>query len=493
MPEAAPPPLIAALQRHLEAERMETHASWILLTPTRAWKIKKPIALPFLDYSTLEKRAAACRAELAINRRHAPDLYLDALPIGGTPDHPLPGLEPALEWAVLMRRFDESRRLDHVCARGELAPAQVEALARAIHAFQDSAAVAPAASRFGAPAQVLAPALENFDELRRLLPAESQPLVEALAAWTAATHTALSETLAARKAAGRVREGHGDLHLGNLVLLDGAVTPFDAIEFNEDFRWIDVASELAFTWVDLLDHGAGGLAAWLLNAWRESSGDTGALGILRWYAVYRAVVRAKVAAIRAAQEAGAASRDADLALAGEYLALAERIAHPVPPTLTITAGLSGAGKSTASAARLLADATGGTLRLRSDVERKRLFGLAAHESSASIPGGIYGADANLRTYARLRQDAATLLAAGWSVIVDAAFLRRAERDDFRALADESAVPFRILPCEAPEAELRRRLRARGSDASEATEAVLDRQLEWFEPPSADELAPSRQG
>ena len=312
-----PPPLIRSLLdpgRYPHpvgcVELVETHISWVLLAGDFAYKLKKPVTLPFVDFGTLERRRADCAAELRLNRRYAPGLYLDVVDFDGEP-------------AVKMRRFDEARRLDRVCARGELTPALLSGLARTIVAFHAAAAIAPPCSRFGTPEQVLAPARENFDELDALLPGES-PRLTLLRAWTEAEFARRRDTFAARKACGFVRECHGDLHLGNLVLLDDRVTPFDCIEFNEDFRWIDVASEIAFTYIDLLDHGQPGLACWLLNEWLARSGDQGsggALSVLRFYAVYRAMVRAKVAALRgrAAEAAG-------------YLALAERLGES--PRLT---------------------------------------------------------------------------------------------------------------------------------------------------------------
>ena len=490
------PPLIDALRdpRNHEdgvacVDLIETHASWLLLAGNLAYKIKKPVTLPFLDYGTLARREACCRAELALNRRLAPALYLDVVPIGGTPRQPRIGALPAIEWAVRMRRFDEHGRLDHVAARGELLPAQISQLAETLAAFQQSAAGAPADSRFGEPQQVLAAARENFVELRQLLAAPEQAAVERLARWTESEFARRAGDFAARRAGGFIREGHGDLHLGNLVLIGGQVTPFDCIEFNDDFRWNDPASEIAFVWIDLLDHDRAGLAAWFLNAWLERSGDFSALGVLRFYAVYRAVVRAKIAALRARQEDPGAARG-ELDAAHGYLELAWRIAVPPAPTLVITCGLSGSGKTTASSARLLDGGQAGAgsiVRLRSDVERKRLFGLAPHDRSHSpTDGGIYTADATRRTYVRLRELAEELLRAGWPVIVDAAFLKRAERDSFATLAVERGVGFGILAPEAAPEELRRRLAARRGDASEATADVLDRQLAWLEPLGADE-------
>ena len=456
------PPLIRALldpgRYSHPVERVdlvETHISWVLLAGEFAYKLKKPVTLPFVDYGTVERRRADCAAELRLNRRYARELYLDVVDFDGEP-------------AVKMRRFDESCRLDRVCARGELTPAHLSGLARTVADFHRAAAVAPPSSRFGTPEQVLAPARENFDELDALLPGES-PRLTLLRAWTEAEFARCRDAFAARKTGGFVRECHGDLHLGNLVLLDGRVTPFDCIEFNEDFRWIDVASEIAFTYVDLLDHGQPGLACWLLNEWLVWSGDQGdggALAVLRFYAVYRAMVRAKVAALQGRTEAAAG-----------YLALAERLGVPPRLTLTITFGPSGSGKTTVSSALLLADATASTIRWRSDVERKRLFGLPADADSG---GTIYAADASARTYARLAELARATLGHGWPVIIDAAFLKRDERQAFAAIAGGLGVPFGILACTAPVDALRRRLDARSNDASEATAAVLEQQLEWLE-------------
>jgi predicted kinase len=304
--------------------------------------------------------------------------------------------------------------------------------------------------------------------------------------WTASEFSRLAPRLLARKAAGQVRECHGDLHLANLVCIDNRVRMFDCIEFNEDLRWIDVASEVAFTYIDLLDHGQPGLANWFVNESLSHSGDYQGVEVLRFYAVYRAMVRAKVCAIRDAQEPHDATRTGVPA----YVALAESVARPNPVRLIITHGLSGCGKTRASTHLLQDDAHRGTLRLRSDVERKRLFGLSSRPRDGSTVGaGIYAPEAHARTYAHLRRQCAMLLRAGWSVLVDAAFLRRAERAEFQVLAHEIGVPWSILAPVAPPAVLRARIEARqalGHDASEATVAVLEQQMQWIEPLDADE-------
>jgi aminoglycoside phosphotransferase family enzyme/predicted kinase len=476
MPDIAPPFIRALLDPARyphpveRVELVETHISWVLLAGAFAYKIKKPLTLPFLDYGTVEKRRAACSAEVRLNRRFAPQLYLGVVDFDGEP-------------AVRMHRFNEQARLDHVCKRGALKPEHLSGLAATLARFHGAADMAAADSRFGTPAAVLDPALENFAELRNLTGTVFAADLDALERWTRGEFARLETDFAARKAGGFIREGHGDLHLGNMVLQDDAVTLFDCIEFNEDFRWIDVASELAFALVDLLDHGQPGLACWLLNEWLAETGDIKALGVLRFYMAYRALVRAKVAAIRACQQtAPGALHAADCPEVRDYMALARTIAVSRTPTFAITFGVSGSGKTTASTRRLLADPHAATIRLRSDVERKRLFGLGRHDASGStLDAGIYTPEATTRTYARLAELADFLLGAGWSAIVDAAFLKREERAAFRAIAARHGVPFAILACEAPADELRRRVAARAGDASEATLAVLEKQLAWVEP------------
>ena len=443
----------------------ETHISWVLLAGAFAYKIKKPVTLPFLDYGTVEQRRFFCHEELRLNRRFAPDLYLDVVDLAGEP-------------AVRMKRFDEDQRLDHVSSFGDLTGAHLTQLARDLVAFQAQAA--PAAAEFGTPELIRADALENFDELLRLLPIETA-LLTRLRDWTEAEWLRRQADFATRHAAGFIREGHGDLHLGNLVLLDDRVVPFDGIEFNADFRCIDVASEIAFTLLDLLDYGRPGLAHWLLDAWLTWSGDFAALNVLRFYLVYRAMVRAKVAALRGHEQGSSM----DMQVAAGYLALATRLTQPPAPapTLTITCGPSGCGKTRETSRRLATAAFLDTVRIRSDVERKRLYGFAPDADSG---GTIYTPEANTRTYARLAELAEVILHAGWSVFVDAAFLKRAERDAFRALAKHLGIGWQIIAPAVIPAELAKRIAQRCNDASEATVAVLEKQLQVFEAPSIDE-------
>ena len=504
------PPLIRALldpglypHRPGRVDLVQTHGAWVLLAGDSAYKIKKPVHLSFMDFSTLALRQAACEAELRVNRRFAahPDgrqIYREMLPIVGSPEAPRWGragqdTAQAIEFAVHMRRFDEAGRLDHLCQGGALQPAHMVQLARRLAAVQDTAAVPPEARPWGRPETVQAVVGDNVQALQSLLSdAQDQALLADITGWSDAHWPALALRLAERRRSGRVREGHGDLHLANLVLIDGEVVPFDAIEFNDTLRWVDVASDLAFTWMDLQRMARPGLAHVLLSEWIDASGDVSAPDMLPFFAVYLSLVRAKVAVIRRQQLAPHDSQ-ARAACAGEtrqYLQLAERIARPEAPQLLITHGLSGCGKSHAAQQWLLQHAGSRALRLRSDVERKRLHGLAPLQASAATEReAFYGLQASARTYASLAQRADHLLQAGWTVVVDAAFLRRQERDGFAGLARARGCPFHILAPEATVGVLRQRIAARqaaGNDPSEATLEVLERQLQWIEPLGPDE-------
>jgi aminoglycoside phosphotransferase family enzyme/predicted kinase len=469
-------------------EVMETHISFVLLAGEFAYKIKKPVLLPFLDFSSLEARRFCCEEELRLNRRTAPQLYLEVVSIGGEP--PVIGAcEAPVEYAVKMRRFPQEALLDHLAWHGALEPGQVEALARNVARFHAAAARADACVERDGVERATRPALDNFDEIDALeaAPAIHAALVE-MSEWTAAQRQALARRFALRHLDGYVRECHGDLHLGNVVLLDGDPAPFDCIEFNPRLRWTDVMSDVAFTVMDLTRHGLPHLATRFLNAYLEESGDYSGLRVLRFYLVYRAMVRAKIARMRMHQPGIAA---ADYAAAhgdfAEYLGLARRLARPAAPVLVLMHGLAGSGKTTSS--QRLADALN-AVRVRSDVERKRLNGLAASERSGSAPGeGLYTAASSQRTYAHLAVLAHEVLAAGFPVVVDAASLRHEDRERFRNAARAAGAAFEIVDCVAPDEVLGSRIGARersATDASEAGLAVLALQRATDEPLTDDE-------
>lgn len=474
--------LLAGLRAHLarrhgDVQVLQTHISAVLLAGDRAYKLKKPLDLGFLDFSTLARRRACCEAELRLNRHFAPQLYLDVLPVTGAPEAPeLGGEGPPLDYVVCMRRFEDAAQLDRVLARGELGPGHLDRLAVTLSRLHEGAPPAPAAPDGDGAAGVLAAALENFDVLLGS-PGPWQEAATGLRAWTQARGGDLQAWLRARRQRGRVRQCHGDLHLRNLVLLDEAIVPFDCIEFSEQLRHIDVMSDLAFLLMDLDLRQATAAASRLLNGYLSAGGDYDGLRGLRFYLVYRALVRAKVALIQADQGGTGAEAARECASALQYVQLAEAYTRPARAPLLITHGLSGSGKSLLAAA--LVEALG-LVQLRSDVERKRLAGMAAEARSASAPGaGLYTAAHSRRTYEALATAARAALEGGFGVVVDATFLDAAERGRFRDLAEALGAPFLVLDLQAGAETLRERVRrrsARGTDASEADLQVLEQQL-----------------
>jgi len=463
------------LAASLGAECIETHISWVLLADQHAWKIKKPVKLPFLDYGTLEARRRCCERELRLNSRLAPGLYLGVDNITGTPESPrLGGTGTVLEVAVRMRRFAQEELFSARLAAGRLGPAEVDALADLLADFHADAPQAAAASDFGTPARRRETALAAW--------AGTAPWLDdpaALKTWLEAQSDALTTLWQARRRAGRVRQVHGDLHLENIVWLGDAPAAFDAIEFNPALHCIDVLDDVAFTVMDFAARGSRALAFRLLNHWLDALGEHESLPALRFAAAYRAMVRAQVMGLRGAS-----------AQARVYAGAARAWTLPGRPRLCITHGLPGSGKTWRSQTWLESE---GAIRVRSDVERKRLAGLPPLADSRAAGLDLYTTAMTRRTYARLFALADVALRAGHPVVLDAAFPRRAEREEARALADSLGVPFSILDCEAPAAVLRERLTARSGDASEADAAVLDLLLAAAEPLTRGEREVAQSG
>ena len=456
---------------------IETHISWVLLAGEFAYKIKKPIKLPFLDFGDLASRRFFCLEELRLNRRVAPHLYLDVVPIAGDPPRMDSREGPAIEYAVKMRRFPQSALAAAVAARGELEPAHVDRLAACVAAMHAGAERGLPDGCSDSAALAVAPALENFDEIAGL-PAGSEVSrrLALLRDWTAREGRALAAAFATRRREGFVRECHGDLHLGNVAFVGSEPLPFDALEFSPRLRWIDVMSDVAFLVMDLRRRGERRLAARFLNAYLERTGDYEGLRVLRFYLVYRAMVRAKIEAIRAGPLVTAGAVRALGEFHG-YLDLARVLAAEDAPALVAMHGPSGSGKTYVS--QYLLESLG-AVRVRSDVERKRMHGIAPETGAQSAPGeGIYTSGEGRRTYARLADVAAIALAAGFPVVVDATCLERSQRDLLESVAERAHAPLRIVSCAAPIATLRERVRRRaaaGADASDAGLAVLDLQL-----------------
>ncbi|MCC6852509.1 MAG: AAA family ATPase [Rubrivivax sp.] len=466
--------VVAGLRRRFESRGVpvsviETHISWVLLAGAFAYKIKKPVRFGFLDFGTLEARRRFCEEELRLNRRLAAWLYIGVVPVRATPGLPaFGGSGPVVEYALKMHRLPPHALASERLERGRLDGEQLAAFARRLARFHEEVPAAPPDTDWGTPETVRGDAERALAGLAPLAPPAEREACAVLGRWFEARVAALAPHLAARRAAGRVREGHGDLHLDNVLVARGEVTAFDCIEFDPALRWIDTMNDLGYLMMDLLAHGRRDLAYGVLDAYLEASGDFDGLHVLPLFLVYRAVVRALVHALRSAAHVPGAGLTA-----ADYLRLAQRLAEPGTARLLVTHGLPGAGK-TQVARQLLERA--GAVRLRSDVERKRLAGLPALADSRAA-GDLYRAQASDATYARLELLAGDALRAGFPVIVDAAFLQRAQRERMRALAARLQVPFAILDCQAPLAVLHERVRRRqaaGGDASEADEAVLER-------------------
>jgi aminoglycoside phosphotransferase family enzyme/predicted kinase len=472
--------------RHIRL--LETHISWVILTGEYAYKLKKPVNLGFLDFSTLEQRYFYCQEEIRLNRRLAPELYLGVVPITGTAEAPsMAGTGRPIEFAVQMREFPQEALLSHVLQRRELMPHHIDSLAREIAGFHSRIGIASPDSPFGNP-EVVHQATEEC--LAHLTPGDqSNALVEHIKSWCQTEFDARRDEFLKRKQLGFVRECHGDTHLGNMLLLDCRPVLFDCIEFNERFRWIDVLSEIAFTVMDLEDRGNPAAARRFLSEYLEETGDYGGLFVFRYYLVYRALVRAKVTSIRLDQEDVLPDeRKALLTEFDGYVDLAERYTRPPRPILAITHGPSGSGKSTVAMAVV---EELGAVRVRSDVERKRLLGLKPLERTDRIAADVYSAAATDRTYTRLAELVSAAVRAGYPVVADATFLKRSQRQQFHRLATELDVPFVILDLQASENDLRRRVTQRvmaGGDASEADLAVLTQQLATREPLDGEEQA-----
>jgi aminoglycoside phosphotransferase family enzyme/predicted kinase len=486
------PPLISALLDEAcfdhptdEITVLQTHISYVLLTGSFAYKIKKPVSLPFLDFSTLAFRKHYCEEELRINRRLASELYVGVIPITGSLQAPrMNGEGRAIEYAVKMIQFADDDRLDRVADRGELDSVQVQALAAKIAEFHDRVEVADRETPFANSERLRREVMDNFDSLSGvMIPGKAASLLKDVRRWSARSLVDLGAQFRARKQAGKIRECHGDMHLANMALLNGQVTIFDALEFNENLRWVDVQSELAFLAMDLDFRDLPGLAWLLLSVYLGTTGDYAGLRVFRHYKVYRAMVRAKVAALRAEQ---CAPDTAERRVAVEELVSHIRLAHtylePSERTpLIITHGLSGSGKS-----RLCERLSPllGAVCVRSDVERRRLE--QAGDISAQT---LYSPDGITRVYETLANYARTIIDCGYPAVVDATFIKKHHRKLFFELAKNLNVPLVILSLHAPVDVLEARISKRRADeanVSDATANVLRQQLEDMDELDAEE-------
>ncbi|MGC3874416.1 AAA family ATPase [Halomonas sp. GXIMD04776] len=471
-------------------EILETHVSWIVLTGDYAYKLKKPLAFgSFLDFSTLDKRRHFCEQEVRLNRRLAPSLYLEAVPISGSLDSPrINDASTPFEYAVKMRHFSNRHLFSTLQAGGELSLELLDDLIDQLVMFHEQAERAPEESELGTRESMqrsiehelalIAPRLEDEQDRQQLT---------FLQTWAEEALERFDSEFKRRRREGYVRETHGEVHLGNAVDHQGRASMFDGIEFNDELRWNDVGGDLAFLLMDLEARGEEGLAHHALNRYLELSGDHSLVRLLPFYKFYRALVRAKVAILRYHQpQLHSSDRSAVMATYRQHIELAARYAEFDFPYLLIGVGVSGSGKSrfTAEVVCKL-----GNVRLRSDVERKRLFGFEPEADSAQQAMDIYTGETTTQTYAQLARLTGILLEAGRPVCIDATCLKREQRDLLRHQAEGRGLPVLLISFEADEATLRQRIekRARRSgDPSEAGLAVLEHQLDEFEPFDDDE-------
>ena len=464
-----------------EVSIVETHISWVILTGQYAYKMKKPVSFSFVDFSTLERRQWFCEEEVRLNRRLAPEVYLGVVPITGSPSAPcVDGVGVPFEFAVKMKQFSSGQEVLKLLASKEKSEGFIFELADTISQFHAGIEKAGEQSVYASPDMIWQAVGECVNEIPRpLLARNIQGYLSEIDTWLRKEWRHLSDVFLHRKQAGFVRECHGDLHVGNIAVFEEHVCVFDALEFEPRLRWIDVMSEVAFLVMDLQKNECWDLAYLLLNRYLERTGDYSGMAVLRFYQVYRALVRAKVAGLRVEQiEKGTGEWEGICQEMIEYIELSYRIIKSSSSLLILMHGVSGTGKTTVSTEVVKAL---GAIRIRSDVERKRLKSGSENGSSEKDPEvDLYSSDMTWRTYERLQDLTRTLLHTGYAVVVDATFLQRGQREVFTMLAENLACPFVLLDVYAPHSVLAERIQRRSQedhDASDATVAIMERQRE----------------
>jgi aminoglycoside phosphotransferase family enzyme/predicted kinase len=455
-------------------ELVETHASLVFLAGRRAYKLKRAVKYSYLDFSTLPLRHAACATELRLNRRTAPQLYLEVRAISRLPDGSLAWgrVGDAVDFVVVMQRFDQSAVFDQVAARGELTPPLLYSLSAHISAFHKKAQPCP---EHGGGAAMRDLAQTNIGIVRGIAAAGFEAMqIDRVEQMLAAELTRVELLLDERRQAGKVRRGHGDLHLRNVCVIEGEPLLFDAIEFSEAIASIDVLYDLAFLLMDFEHRGLRGFANLVFNRYLDLSGEDDGIGTMRSFIALRALVRAHVTATMAEHGWGGTDSAAGFAEARRYLADAEAALTFVPARIVAVGGLSGSGKSTLAAA--LAVELGcrpGARILRSDVRRKLLLGGAPE---TPLPAEAYTPAITARVYHGLCEGALSALRGGYSAVIDAVSLRPDERAVFAGVAAAAGVPFTGLWLDAAPENMAARIGARKGDASDASQQVLDQQL-----------------
>lgn len=456
-------------------ERIDTHAAMIFLVGERAYKLKRAVRYAYLDFSTVKKRRAACEAELRLNRRTAPALYLEVRSINRLADGSLGFCEgEPVDWLVVMNRFDAACLLEAVAARGALSAALVSDLADHIARFHDCAEVVRGGDGAARVRKIIDGNRESMAALEAgVLPQEGCADLHRL---SIAALERVASLLDRRARDGHVRHCHGDLHLANICLWEGKPTLFDCLEFDAELATTDVLYDLAFLLMDLWARGLRVQASLLFNRYLDMRDEGDGVAALPLFMSMRAAVRTHVSATAAGREENAARRSEKLQAAQDYLSVALTFFDRRPPRLIAIGGLSGTGKSTlAGGLAAWAGSAPGARWLRTDVLRKLLAGLAPE---ARLPVEAYTRERSAQVYRRLMEDARTMLAAGQSVIVDGVFADPAERAQIAAVAKEAGATLTGLWLEAPPQMLYDRVARRSGDASDADRSVVERQLDY---------------
>ncbi len=482
---------MTTLKADLEAtglELIETHISWVFLADTEVFKVKRPVNLGFLDFTTIEKRRKACEAEARLNARLAPDVYLGVVPImrNASGIHVLSGDGEIVDWAVHMRRLPDDERADLLLEAGKLQPKQLDRLAVHIAGFHAHARCDAETSRHGQPDVVRRNVLENFEQTRgsihEYLAANEAKEVEA---WQLET-LADEARFVARVSAGRVRDGHGDLRLEHVYFGgDDSIAIIDCIEFNDRFRYADVCADIAFLSMDLAWHGRVDLAERLLAGYARESDDYDLYSVVNFYESYRAFVRGKISALLAADaDASTKARERARGEARRYFLLSLAFERPplVSPRVVAVGGMIASGKST------VANTIGELLAapvLSSDRTRKHLLGKSTTESMRSEAwSGAYSQASTDKVYGELLRRAGVIVDSGRPVIVDASFRTRAMRQSMREVALLRGIPFSFVECVAPREICLERLKMRergGTHESDARSGLLDEFVKKYEP------------
>lgn len=473
-------------------ERIQTHISWVFLLDRDVYKLKRPVELGFLDFRSIEKRKRACEAEVELNRRLAPNVYLGVVPIGQTPDGSfhVNGPGQVVDWAVHMVRLSEACRADKLLERGELSLLQLDAIAQCLAEFHRQSASGPEISAWGSADHVAQNIRENFaqtrDTIQQFLSGREAAELEN---WQRDCVRDRAELFHDRAARRRVRDGHGDLRLEHVYVEASGITVLDCIEFNDRFRYADVCADIAFLSMDLEALGRVDLAEFLLARYARHANDFELYGLVDFYESYRAFVRAKVAAFNLADAAAEhLTRELALKQARRYalLALSSARESITSPILVAVGGTIASGKST------LAEQLGIELSapiIDTDRVRKHLAGRGALDPVHDLPfQGIYSVEMSKRVHDELSRRALSVLGSGRPVIVEASFRTVEQRASIRALAKEHKVPFHFIECRAPAEVCKRRLseRAQGPSVSDGRLGMFDAFMSSFE--AVNELA-----